>query len=295
MGTCYIKGGRCNTGRPHARCRFLGASAQAYDPDPSQCGRCSHAVHDRDSIFDGRKSLPREDIEYEREVEAKKQEHNLGQAQEEDGSAQEDWDRIFSFEDKKKAEERGYARSLHDAAKHRNVADVEHWLSQSTEQAFASYYTPQPSFDADENIAAPPITPTKPQPEFESNMNPQTPQWQQPQSRTQALNSLLNLSPQEQSAYSYLVDLVDPESLNVITAERAVMFFERTSVPTHVLGLMWGVADTENRGLLTKQEFFVMLRLIGWYQNGQYCPTTELAFQRAPLPKFPGITVPVAE
>lgn len=38
----------------------------------------------------------------------------------------------------------------------------------------------------------------------------------------------------------------------------------------------------------------MVLRLIGWYQNGQQQPTTELAFKPGPLPKFDGITLPGA-
>ena len=61
-----------------------------------------------------------------------------------------------------------------------------------------------------------------------------------------------------------------------------------------MLGEIWQIADTENRGLLTKPGFCMVLRLIGWYQNGQQQPSTELAFKPAPLPKFEGISVPSA-
>lgn len=36
----------------------------------------------------------------------------------------------------------------------------------------------------------------------------------------------------------------------------------------------------------------MVLRLIGWHQNGQQQPSTELAFKPAPLPRFDGITLP---
>ena len=68
-------------------------------------------------------------------------------------------------------------------------------------------------------------------------------------------------------------------------------FFEKTNVPALVLGEIWQIADTENRGLLTKPGFCMVLRLIGCYQNGQQ-PSSELAFKPAPLPKFEGITLP---
>jgi epidermal growth factor receptor substrate 15 len=71
---------------------------------------------------------------------------------------------------------------------------------------------------------------------------------------------------------------------------------------------IWQIADTENRGLLTKPGFCVVLRLIGHYQAGRD-PTPELALRRtysgralqqtvtnrdpaAPLPKFEGLNLP---
>jgi len=42
---------------------------------------------------------------------------------------------------------------------------------------------------------------------------------------------------------------------------------------------IWGIADTDNRGLLTKVGFSVALRLIGQAQAGQ-APRADLALQR---------------
>jgi len=80
-----------------------------------------------------------------------------------------------------------------------------------------------------------------------------------------------------------------------VTGERAVAFFEKTHVPAPVLGEIWQIADTENRGLLTKPGFCMVLRLIGWWQNGQQQPNADLAFKPAPIPKFDGITLPTAQ
>ena len=111
-------------------------------------------------------------------------------------------------------------------------------------------------------------------------------------SNMRADQPILQLSPQEKAAFSYLFNLADTDSLGVITGERAVSFFEKTHVPAPALGEIWQIADTENRGLLTKPGFCMVVRLIGWYQNGQQTPTTELAFKPAPVAKFDGITLP---
>jgi len=105
--------------------------------------------------------------------------------------------------------------------------------------------------------------------------------------------AVLNLSADEKRAFAYLFSLADTDQLGVITGERAVPFFERTTLNPQVLGEIWQIADTENRGLLTRPGFCIVLRLIGHYQAGRE-PTTELAFQQGPIPKFDGIQIPGA-
>lgn len=94
-----------------------------------------------------------------------------------------------------------------------------------------------------------------------------------------AENNALNLSPEEKRAFQYLFQQADTEKLGVITGEVAVKFFERTKLQPAVLGEIWQIADTENRGLLTSVGFCQVLRLIGHYQAGRD-PSPELAFQR---------------
>lgn len=102
---------------------------------------------------------------------------------------------------------------------------------------------------------------------------------------------VLNLSPEEKRVFSYLFSQADSDQLGVVTGERAVSFFERTKVSPNVLGEIWQIADTENRGLLTKPGFCMVLRLIGHYQAGKE-PTAELAFRPGPIPKFEGLQIP---
>lgn len=105
--------------------------------------------------------------------------------------------------------------------------------------------------------------------------------------------AVLNLSAEEKRVFAYLFNLADTDQLGVVTGERAVPFFERTTLNPQVLGEIWQIADTENRGLLTRPGFCIVLRLIGHYQAGRE-PTTELAFQQGPIPKFDGIQIPSA-
>ena len=74
-----------------------------------------------------------------------------------------------------------------------------------------------------------------------------------------------------------------------MTGEVAVKFFEKTRLPPTVLGEIWQIADTENRGLLTPPGFGMVLRLIGYAQAGRTV-SLDLALQPGgPLPKFDGI------
>lgn len=102
---------------------------------------------------------------------------------------------------------------------------------------------------------------------------------------------MLNLSSQEKQYFGTLFSQADSESLGVVTGEIAVQFFEKTRVAPNVLGEIWQIADSENRGLLTKPGFCVALRLIGHYQAGRDL-SPELAFKPGPLPKFDGIPIP---
>ncbi|KXL50313.1 hypothetical protein M433DRAFT_151259 [Acidomyces richmondensis BFW] len=104
-------------------------------------------------------------------------------------------------------------------------------------------------------------------------------------------HSILNLTDQEKRAYAYLFNQADSDQLGVVTGERAVSFFERTKVSPSILGEIWQIADAENRGLLTKAGFCMVLRLIGHYQAGKE-PSAELAFKPAPIPRFEGLQIP---
>ncbi|KAE8381049.1 hypothetical protein BDV26DRAFT_256010 [Aspergillus bertholletiae] len=100
----------------------------------------------------------------------------------------------------------------------------------------------------------------------------------------------LNLTPEEKRVFYQLFQAADTTNLGVITGEVAVPFFEKTKLAPDTLGLIWQIADRENRGLLTPAGFGVVLRLIGHAQAGR-SPSEELALQPAPLPRFDGIQV----
>ncbi|KAH8900865.1 hypothetical protein GQ53DRAFT_740707 [Thozetella sp. PMI_491] len=103
----------------------------------------------------------------------------------------------------------------------------------------------------------------------------------------------LNLSADEKRFFGQLFRQADSDSVGVVTGEIAVEFFEKTRLDSKVLGEIWQLADSENRGFLTPSGFCLALRLIGHAQAGR-SPSAELGLQQGPLPRFDGINPPAA-
>ncbi|KAG5980901.1 hypothetical protein E4U55_003522 [Claviceps digitariae] len=101
----------------------------------------------------------------------------------------------------------------------------------------------------------------------------------------------LNLNPEEKRVYGQLFRQADTEGVGVVTGDVAVKFFEKTRLDSRILGEIWQIADSENRGFLTPAGFGLVLRLIGHAQAGRE-PTPEIALQQGPIPRFDGIWPP---
>ncbi|XWX01357.1 hypothetical protein V2A60_009384 [Cordyceps javanica] len=108
----------------------------------------------------------------------------------------------------------------------------------------------------------------------------------------------LNLTPDEKRVYGQLFRQADTDGVGVVTGDVAITFFDKTRLDSRILGEIWQIADKENRGFLTPTGFGIVLRLIGHAQAGSE-PTSDLALQPAPLPRFdgfapPAVTSPIA-
>ncbi|KAI5841947.1 hypothetical protein DFP73DRAFT_608896 [Morchella snyderi] len=108
--------------------------------------------------------------------------------------------------------------------------------------------------------------------------------------RASETDHVIVLTPEEKRVFGQLFQAADRDGLSVVTGELAVKFFEKSGLNPRILGEIWGIADTQNRGLLTKVGFSVALRLIGQAQNGQH-PRPELAQHPGPLPVFEGVNI----
>ncbi|XP_074858650.1 epidermal growth factor receptor substrate 15 [Carettochelys insculpta] len=61
---------------------------------------------------------------------------------------------------------------------------------------------------------------------------------------------------------------VDPGNSGRVVASDAAAFLKKSGLTDLILGKIWDLADTDGKGILNKQEFFVALRLVACAQNG---------------------------
>ncbi|KAG0251276.1 hypothetical protein BG011_007734 [Mortierella polycephala] len=71
--------------------------------------------------------------------------------------------------------------------------------------------------------------------------------------------------------------LANPENKAHFTGEKAVKFFNRTSLPEMTLGEIWSIADQDNKGWLDRHAFNVALKLIHHALEGKQPSVTLLS------------------
>uniref|UniRef100_A0A8C5AEX9 Epidermal growth factor receptor pathway substrate 15 n=1 Tax=Gadus morhua TaxID=8049 RepID=A0A8C5AEX9_GADMO len=78
---------------------------------------------------------------------------------------------------------------------------------------------------------------------------------------------------------------VDPAGSGRVAAADAALFLKRSGLADLVLGKVWDLADSERKGCLNKQQFFIALRLVACAQNGLEVALKSLHLA-VPPPKF---------
>lgn len=76
----------------------------------------------------------------------------------------------------------------------------------------------------------------------------------------------VKLVPQERSYYSGLYDRADANQSGQIEAKDAVAFLSSSGLPMPKLGQIWQIAAHTSNAFLTKEEFYIALRLIAYEQ-----------------------------
>ncbi|CAG8488080.1 7107_t:CDS:2 [Paraglomus occultum] len=100
----------------------------------------------------------------------------------------------------------------------------------------------------------------------------------------------ITLNSEEKIVYGILFRKADEEKKGFITGSNAVKLFSKSWLPQNVLGEIWQIVDSSNKGVLTKETFSAALRLIAQAQNGGK-PDVSLVSKEAPLPRFDGVYI----
>ncbi|KAM3875865.1 epidermal growth factor receptor substrate 15 [Diretmus argenteus] len=85
---------------------------------------------------------------------------------------------------------------------------------------------------------------------------------------------------------------VDPTGSGRVAAADAALFLKRSGLADLVLGKIWDLADSERKGCLNKQQFFIALRLVACAQNGLEVALKSLNLA-VPHPKFHDTSSPL--
>ncbi|XP_045061429.1 epidermal growth factor receptor substrate 15 isoform X2 [Coregonus clupeaformis] len=92
--------------------------------------------------------------------------------------------------------------------------------------------------------------------------------------------------------YDKYYQQVDPSGSGRVAAADAALFLKRSGLADLVLGKIWDLADSERKGCLNKQQFFIALRLVACAQNGLEVTLKSLNLA-VPPPKFHDTSSPL--
>ncbi|KAH9966497.1 hypothetical protein BC827DRAFT_669896 [Russula dissimulans] len=79
----------------------------------------------------------------------------------------------------------------------------------------------------------------------------------------------------------------DPQKFGVITGDVAVNIFGSANLSATILGQIWGIADADKQGFLTRKGVSIAVRLIGWSQKGEAI-SADLVNKPGPLAALDG-------
>ncbi|THV08040.1 EF-hand, partial [Dendrothele bispora CBS 962.96] len=81
----------------------------------------------------------------------------------------------------------------------------------------------------------------------------------------------------------------DPQKLGILTGDVAVRIFTGAKLPPATLGEIWGLADEDNNGWLSRKSCAQAVRLMGWAQKGEKV-NKDLVNKPGPVPVIDGVS-----
>ncbi|KAH8678160.1 hypothetical protein BX600DRAFT_451582 [Xylariales sp. PMI_506] len=101
------------------------------------------------------------------------------------------------------------------------------------------------------------------------------------------------LTPEKVSQYANLFERQNLQGGNMLPGDQAKSIFEKSGLPNEILGSIWHLADTEQRGALVLTEFVIAMHLLTSLKTGQLrglpnvlpAALYEAATRRGPAPR----------
>uniref|UniRef100_A0A669PGT7 Epidermal growth factor receptor pathway substrate 15 n=1 Tax=Phasianus colchicus TaxID=9054 RepID=A0A669PGT7_PHACC len=104
--------------------------------------------------------------------------------------------------------------------------------------------------------------------------------------------SAFKIATLERLGFFFFYPQVDSANTGRVLASDAAVFLKKSGLTDLVLGKIWDLADTDSKGILNKQEFFVALRLVACAQNGLDVSLSSLNLP-VPPPRFTDTSSPL--
>ncbi|KAI7864996.1 hypothetical protein BDF14DRAFT_1883837 [Spinellus fusiger] len=98
--------------------------------------------------------------------------------------------------------------------------------------------------------------------------------------------SAWKIDPQEKITYDQFFDKMDMARTGSLMGKEAVEFFKNSQLPEQELAFIWDLADSQQRGQLSKDEFAVAMHLIHARLRGEPLPTTMPRHWVPPSPQI---------
>jgi len=99
----------------------------------------------------------------------------------------------------------------------------------------------------------------------------------------------VKLRPSEHGAYSSLFDVASGGKGSKINGKEAADFLSRSGLPKETLREIWTIADQNEEMALTRENFYIALRLVALAQNQHQVSAESIVSDiEVPLPKFKG-------
>ena len=96
----------------------------------------------------------------------------------------------------------------------------------------------------------------------------------------------MNLTEEESSYYNNIFNILDSQKLGIIDSKKAALFLKKSNLSQNILKNIWSISSQTKKSGLSRDEFFISLRLIALAQNNFPFTRKEIE-NNNPLPPLP--------